>query len=86
MTLKKDVPIKNKIEEFRLREIDKDKLYTFMREMEFNRLLSSVISFYGDINISEDNNKKEINKKFPKIENKNYMLINKEEEINNWLK
>ena len=86
VTLKKDVPIKNKIEEFRLREIEKDKLYTFMREMEFNRLLSSVISFYGDINISEDNNKKEINKKFPKIENKNYMLINKEEEINNWLK
>jgi len=86
VTLKKDVPLKNKIEEFRLREMDKDKLYSFMREMEFNRLLSSLISFYGDINISKDDNKKEINKKFPKIENKNYILINKEEEINNWLK
>ena len=86
VTLKKDVPLKYKIEEFRLREMDKDKLYSFMREMEFNRLLSSVISFYGDINISEDKNKKEINKKFTKIENTNYILINKEEEINNWLK
>ena len=86
VTLKKDVPLKNKIEEFRLREMDKDKLYSFMREMEFNRLLSSVISFYGDVNISEDKNKKEINKKFPKIENKNYILINEEQEINNWLK
>ena len=40
VTLKKDVPVKNKIEEFELKEIDKQKLYNFLREMEFNRLLS----------------------------------------------
>ena len=44
VTLKKDVPGKNKIEEFELKEIDKQKLYNFLREMEFNRLLSSAIS------------------------------------------
>ena len=44
VTLKKDVPVKNKIEEFELKEIDKQKLYNFLREMEFNRLLSSAIS------------------------------------------
>ena len=47
VTLKKDVPVKNKIEEFELKEIDKQKLYNFLREMEFNRLLSSAISTYG---------------------------------------
>ena len=39
------MPVKNKIDEFKLKEIEKDKLYDFLREMEFNRLLSSVISF-----------------------------------------
>ena len=54
VTLKKDVPVKNKnINEFNLKEIDKDKLYNFLREMEFNRLLSSVISTYGEIDFSE---------------------------------
>ena len=50
VTLKKDVPVKNKIEEFILKSIDKDKLYSFLREMEFNRLLSSAISKYGGTN------------------------------------
>ena len=48
VTLKKDVPVKNKINEFELKQVDKDKLYKFLREMEFNRLLSSVISKYGE--------------------------------------
>ena len=44
MTLKKDVPVKDKLEDMILKDIDKDKLYSFLREMEFNRLLSSAIS------------------------------------------
>ena len=40
VTLKKDVPVKNKIEEFILKSVDHDKLYTFLREMEFNRPVS----------------------------------------------
>ena len=34
VTLKKDVPVKNKIEEFELKEIDKQKLYNFLRERQ----------------------------------------------------
>ena len=34
------------------KDIDKDKLYTFLRKMEFNRLLSSVISAYGEPKLS----------------------------------
>ena len=52
VTLKKDVPVKEKIEEFVFKQIDKDKLYKYLREMEFNRLLSSVISMYGAPSLS----------------------------------
>ena len=33
VTLKKDVPVKNQITEFKLKEIDKEKLYNFLMEM-----------------------------------------------------
>ena len=48
VTLKKDAPTKDNPNSFILKEIDKEKLYNeFLREMEFNRLLSQAISFYG---------------------------------------
>ena len=50
VTLMHDAPVNQKLEDFRLKEIDKDKLYKFLREMEFNRLLSSAISAYGEPN------------------------------------
>ena len=49
MTLKSDVPVKDNLEIFALKKIDKEKLYTFLREMEFNRLLSQTISRYGEL-------------------------------------
>ena len=54
VTLKHDAPIDKDLSEFRLKEIDKDKLYKFLREMEFNRLLSSAISAYGEPNFTTD--------------------------------
>ena len=85
VTLKKDVPIKNKISEFGLKAIDKNKLYNFLREMEFNRLLSSVISTYGELDFL--NNAKVLDKeeKKNKISKKNYKLIEKEDDIDEWL-
>ena len=41
-------PVKDNLDVFALKKIDKEKLYTFLREMEFNRLLSQAISFYGE--------------------------------------
>ena len=64
VTLKNDVPIENKIESFDIRDIEKDKLYDFLREMEFNRLLSQAIDFYGEPD--ERNNKKQDVKSKPK--------------------
>ena len=59
VTLKKDVPIKVEPSDFIIKKIDKEKLYTFLRDMESNRLLSSVISAYGEIDFNEKNIKKE---------------------------
>ena len=33
---------------FIMKEVNKDNLFNFLREMEFNRLLSQAISFYGE--------------------------------------
>ena len=86
VTLKKDAPIDRKIEEFKLLEIDKDKLYKFLREMEFNRLLSSAISAYGEPDLSSQNVDLEIKKKPQVINKKNYYLIKNEKEIDKWIK
>ena len=86
VTLKKDVPVENNIHEFELKSVNKDKLYSFLREMEFNRLLSSVISTYGEYE-TQSNQETTINKKKnQKITKKNYQLIKNEKEIEKWLK
>ena len=85
VTLKKDAPIKKKIEEFKLQEIDKDKLYKFLREMEFNRLLSSVISTYGEPKLSSQNIDSNEKGKQQTISKKNYYLIKDINEIDKWL-
>ena len=86
VTLEKKVPIKNKIEEFKFKIIDKDKLYKFLREMEFNRLLSSVISSHGEPDISKNIKNSNILEKKLSISSKNYHLIKNEDEIDGWLK
>ena len=78
------MPVKENLDSFILKEIDKKKLFNFLREMEFNRLLSSVISEYGEIEF--DNSKKEdIKIKDTSISNKNYILIENISEIDQWL-
>ncbi|OCW82249.1 DNA polymerase [Pelagibacteraceae bacterium GOM-A3] len=86
VTLKKNVPVKNKIEEFILKSIDKDKLYSFLREMEFNRLLSSAISKYGDTNNHVIKDIEKNSEKTSEITKKNYQLIKNEKEIEDWMK
>jgi DNA polymerase-1 len=81
----KDAPVEKKIEEFQLKEIDKDKLYKFLREMEFNRLLSSVISAYGESDLQKTPIEKKTEKKQQNINKKNYYLITSEVEIDGWI-
>ncbi|MDC6475825.1 DNA polymerase I [Candidatus Pelagibacter sp.] len=85
VTLMKDAPVERKIEEFHLKEIDKDKLYKFLREMEFNRLLSSVISEYGEPELGEIASERKPEKKQQNVNKKNYHLITNEKEIDEWI-
>ena len=86
VTLKKDVPIKDKIQDFELKEINKDRLYDFLREMEFNRLLSQVISFYGEVKTSKNKFNENHNSKIEKEYFNNYKLIKTIDEIDYWIK
>jgi len=85
VTLMKDAPVERRIEEFQLKEIDKDKLYKFLREMEFNRLLSSVISAYGEPELGEIAKEAKHEQKQQNINKKNYHLITSEKEIDEWI-
>ena len=74
VTLKEDVPVQDDPSSFIIKEINRDNLYSFLREMEFNRLLSQVISFYGEDSIGNfsSNTKKS---KVSKIDTKLYKSI-----------
>jgi DNA polymerase I len=85
VTLMKDAPVERKIEEFKLKEINKDKLYKFLREMEFNRLLSSVISAYGEPELKNTSIVIKAEKKPQNIDKKNYHLITDEKQIDEWI-
>ena len=84
VTLMHDAPVNQKLEDFRLKEIDKDKLYKFLREMEFNRLLSSAISAYGEPNFLSS--KTEVQDKQKEITKKKYSLISEIDELDDWIK
>ena len=79
--LKIDVPVKQKLETFELKKINKQKLYDFLREMEFNRLLSQVISQHG-----EPIGKKIERKNYTKFNLKQYKTILRIDELENWIK
>ena len=85
VTLKHDVPVEKTLTEFQLKQIDKDKLYKFLREMEFNRLLSSAISAYGEPNLGEVKNTVKTQEKIKEINKKDYHLITDLKEIDNWI-
>ena len=86
VTLKQDAPVNRELVEFKLKEINKDKLYKFLREMEFNRLLSSTISAYGEpnLNYKKDDSKQKKNQEV--IKNNEYYLITDPKEIDKWIK
>jgi len=85
VTLKDDVPVKDDLNSFILKDVQNEKLYDFLREMEFNKLLSRAIGFYG-----ETGNKK-IKSVNPKMQSdtinvKGYESITNEKALDKWLK
>jgi len=87
VTLKDDVPVKEKPEDFIMKNVDREKLFEFLREMEFNRLLSQAISFYGETQVLNSNESSQIKKKVEKsINTKGYECILDEKNLNKWIK
>ncbi len=85
VTLKNDVPVKDDLNSFILKEIKKEKLYDFLREMEFNRLLSRAINFYGEIGNKKSESNKQKKESFI-INTKSYESITNEKTLDIWLK
>ena len=84
VTLKDDVPVEADPNSFILKDVHKEKLYDFLREMEFNRLLSQAISFYGK---TENKNIKSTvpKQESSKVNIKNYESITNEKSLYKWL-
>jgi len=85
VTLDHNSPVDRELSEFKLQNIDKDKLYKFLREMEFNRLLSSAISAYGEPELESNKIETQNLEKQQTVNNKNYFLINSLDEIDKWI-
>ena len=86
VTLKNDAPVNQDLSDFELKQIDKDKLYKFLREMEFNRLLSSAISAYGEPNLSSIKSENKTAESQKAITKKDYHLISDLKQIDKWIK
>ncbi len=85
VTLDHNSPVNRELSEFKLQNINKDKLYKFLREMEFNRLLSSAISVYGEPELESNKIETQNLEKQQIINNKNYFLINSLDQIDKWI-
>ena len=85
VTLKNDVPVKNDPNEFLIKDIDKNKLYEFLREMEFNRLLSQAINFYGEPD-NQNFKAQSSSVKNLKINTKSYKSILRENDLDELIK
>jgi len=87
VTLKDDVPVKEKVEDFIMKNVDREKLFKFLREMEFNRLLSQAISFYGETQVSDSNKFSPTKKRQENnINTKSYECILDEKNLDKWIK
>ena len=87
VTLKNDVPINEEPESFIMKSVDKEKLFDFLREMEFSRLLSQAISFYGESqNLTSNQYNQTKNKEEKKINTKDYECILDEKNLDKWIK
>ena len=83
--LKDDVPVKDDPSSFIFKDVNKDNLFNFLRDMEFNRLLSQAISFYGEENLNKSINYPTKNSNF-KINRKLYKSILNEKDLDNLIK
>ena len=87
VTLKDDVPTKDTLESFIMKEVDRNKLFDFLQEMEFNRLLSQAISFYGESQFPNSHSDSLLKKNSDNsVDIKKYECILDERNLDKWIK
>ena len=87
VTLKDDVPTKDTLESFIMKEVDRNKLFDFLQEMEFNRLLSQAISFYGESRFPNSHSDSLLKKNSDNsVDIKKYECILNEKNLDKWIK
>jgi DNA polymerase-1 len=68
VTLKQDVALKDRIDDFILKPLDKTKIFNFLDEMEFSKIKKRIeqnygkLSAIGDLNQEQANNKQQVEK------------------------
>ncbi len=85
VTLKSNVPVKDQLNSFILKDVNKEILFSFLREMEFNRLLSQAISFYGESNKKSSTGKENKNE-VSKVDTNIYKNILSEPDLDELIK
>ncbi len=85
VTLKSNVPVKDQLNSFILKDVNKEILFNFLREMEFNRLLSQAISFYGESNKKSSTGKENKNE-VSKVDTNIYKNILSEPDLDELIK
>lgn len=86
VTLKKDVPIKDQIEDFILKPLDIEKILSFLDEMEFTKIKKRIEDNYGKSknNFKETPDAKKTNTAIPRVSG--FHIIYKEKELEQLLK
>ena len=63
VTLKQDVALKDRIDDFILKPLDKTKIFNFLDEMEFSKIKKRIEQNYGKLPATEDQNQEQANNK-----------------------
>ena len=63
VTLKQDVALKDRIDDFILKPLDKTKIFNFLDEMEFSKIKKRIEKNYGKLPAIEDQNQEQANNK-----------------------
>ena len=86
VTLKNDVPVKETIDDFVLKPLDKEKIFNFLDEMEFSKIKKTIEQTYGKSEINFSTKDKLIKKNNENLKKDGYHVVYSLNEIEDLLK
>ena len=86
VTLKNDVPVKETIDDFVLKSLDKEKIFNFLDEMEFSKIKKRIEQTYGKSETNFSTKDKPIKKNNENLKKDGYHVVYSLNEIEDLLK